>query len=34
MLFRFRRNDADMRSVWICSRDDAIVDVAVMFAVL
>lgn len=34
MLFRFRRGDADMRSVWICSRNDAIGNVAVMFAAL
>lgn len=32
MLFRFRRGDADMRSVWICSRNDAIGNVAVMLA--
>lgn len=34
LLFRFRRGDADMRSVWICSRNDAIGNVAVMFAAL
>lgn len=34
MLFRFRRGDADMRSVWICSRNDAIGNVAVMLAAL
>ncbi len=32
MLFRFRRGDANMRSVWICSRNDAIGNVAVMAA--
>jgi len=32
MLFRFRRGDADMRSVWICSRNDAIGNVAVILA--
>jgi Co/Zn/Cd efflux system component len=34
MLFGFRRGDADMRSVWICSRNDAIGNVAVMLAAL
>lgn len=34
MLFRFRRGDADMRSVWICSRNDAIGNVAVMLAAI
>lgn len=34
MLFRFRRGDADMRSVWICSRNDAIGNIAVMLAAL
>jgi Co/Zn/Cd efflux system component len=34
MLFRFRRGDANMRSVWICSRNDAIGNVAVMLAAL
>jgi len=32
MLFRFRRGDANMRSVWICSRNDAIGNIAVMIA--
>lgn len=32
MLFRFRSGDANMRSVWICSRNDAIGNVAVMLA--
>jgi Co/Zn/Cd efflux system component len=32
MLYRFRTGDADMRSVWICSRNDAIGNVAVMLA--
>lgn len=32
MLFRFRTGDANMRSVWICSRNDAIGNVAVMLA--
>ncbi len=32
MLFAFRRGDANMRSVWICSRNDAIGNIAVMLA--
>lgn len=32
MLFRFRTGDANMRSVWICSRNDAIGNVAVILA--
>lgn len=34
MLFRFRNGDANMRSVWICSRNDAIGNLAVMLAAL
>jgi Co/Zn/Cd efflux system component len=34
MLFRFRSGDANMRSVWLCSRNDAIGNVAVMLAAL
>ena len=34
MLFRFRNGDSNMRSVWICSRNDAIGNVAVMAAAL
>jgi Co/Zn/Cd efflux system component len=34
MLYRFRTGDANMRSVWICSRNDAIGNVAVMLAAL
>lgn len=34
MLFRFRTGDANMRSVWICSRNDAVGNVAVMLAAL
>lgn len=34
MLFRFRRGDSNMRSVWICSRNDAIANVAVVAAAL
>ncbi|MBW0147374.1 cation transporter [Marinobacter arenosus] len=32
MLFRFRDGDSDMRSVWLCSRNDAIGNLAVMAA--
>ena len=32
MLFRFRSGDANMRSVWICSRNDAVGNVAVVAA--
>jgi Co/Zn/Cd efflux system component len=32
MLYRFRTGDANMRSVWVCSRNDAIGNLAVMFA--
>src|SRR3546814_18521527 len=32
ILYRYRTGDANMRSVWICSRNDAIGNVAVMFA--
>jgi len=34
MLQRFRTGDANMRSVWICSRNDAIGNLAVMLAAL
>ncbi|KAK0330324.1 hypothetical protein LTR94_033280, partial [Friedmanniomyces endolithicus] len=34
MLFRFRNGDANMRSVWICSRNDAIGNIAVVAAAL
>jgi Co/Zn/Cd efflux system component len=34
MLYRFREGDANMRSVWICSRNDAIGNVAVVAAAL
>lgn len=34
MLFRFRGGDSQMRSVWICSRNDAIGNLAVMAAAL
>lgn len=32
MLYRFRTVDANMRSVWICSRNDALGNIAVMLA--
>jgi Co/Zn/Cd efflux system component len=32
MLYRFRRGDANMRSVWICSRNDAVGNIAVLLA--
>jgi len=32
MLYRYRAGDADMRSVWLCSRNDAIGNVAVLLA--
>ena len=34
MLYRFREGDANMRSVWICSRNDAIANIAVVVAAL
>jgi len=34
MLYRFREGDANMRSVWLCSRNDAIGNAAVMVAAL
>lgn len=34
MLYRFRSGDANMRSVWLCSRNDALGNVAVMLAAL
>ena len=33
-LFKFRQGDSDMRSVWLCSRNDAIANLAVMAAAL
>lgn len=33
-LFKFRQGDSDMRSVWLCSRNDAIGNLAVMAAAL
>jgi len=34
LLYRYRSGDANMRSVWLCSRNDAIGNVAVMLAAL
>lgn len=34
MLYRYREGDANMRSVWLCSRNDAIGNIAVMLAAL
>ena len=34
MLYRYRTGDANMRSVWICSRNDAIGNLAVILAAL
>lgn len=32
MLFRYREGDADMRSVWLCTRNDALGNLAVLAA--
>lgn len=34
LLFAYRNGDSDMRSVWLCSRNDAIGNIAVMLAAL
>src|SRR3981189_1578914 len=34
MLYRYRAGDANMRSVWVCSRNDALGNVAVLLAAL
>jgi Co/Zn/Cd efflux system component len=34
MLYRYREGDSNRRSVWICSRNDAIGNIAVMAAAL
>lgn len=34
LLFTYRTGDANMRSVWLCSRNDAISNIAVMLAAL
>jgi Co/Zn/Cd efflux system component len=32
LLFRFREGDANMRSVWLCTRNDVIANILVLFA--
>jgi Co/Zn/Cd efflux system component len=32
LLFRFREGDANMRSVWLCTRNDVIANLAVLAA--
>jgi len=32
MLYRFREGDANMRSVWLCTRNDVIANIAVLVA--
>jgi Co/Zn/Cd efflux system component len=32
LLFRYRGGDSNMRSVWLCSRNDALVNIAVLLA--
>jgi Co/Zn/Cd efflux system component len=32
MLFRYRAGDSNMRSIWLCSRNDALGNIAVMVA--
>lgn len=32
MLYRFREGDANMRSVWLCTRNDVIANLAVLAA--
>lgn len=34
LLYRFREGDANMQSVWLCTRNDAIGNIAVVFAAL
>ena len=34
MLYRFREGDSNMQSVWICSRNDAVANIAVVAAAL
>jgi Co/Zn/Cd efflux system component len=34
LLYAYRNGDANMRSVWLCSRNDAIGNIAVMLAAL
>ena len=32
LLYRYRQGDSNMRSVWLCSRNDAIANIAVILA--
>ena len=32
VLYRFRNGDADMRSVWLCTRNDALGNLAILLA--
>ena len=34
LLYAYRNGDANMRSVWLCTRNDAISNIAVMLAAL
>ncbi|SDD61238.1 cation transporter [Paraburkholderia lycopersici] len=34
LLFRYRKGDSNMRSVWLCTRNDVLGNVAVLFAAL
>lgn len=34
LLYRYRQGDANMRSVWLCTRNDAIGNIAIVFAAL
>ncbi len=34
MLYAYREGDSNMRSVWLCSRNDALGNIAVLFAAL
>ena len=34
LLFRYRSGDSNMRSIWLCSRNDALGNIAVMVAAL
>ena len=34
LLYRFRDGDANKKSVWVCSRNDALGNIAVMFAAI
>ncbi|KAA8734967.1 cation transporter [Acinetobacter qingfengensis] len=34
LLYKFRSGDANMQSVWLCSRNDAIANIAVIFAAI